>query len=63
MDGSAYSWRVDHRYGVQWLILLDAKGKELRSRMCQAKEPATQLAFVESMIRDYEKLAGQAKPL
>lgn len=56
-NGSAYSWRVDHRYGVRWLLLLDAEGRELRARMCQSTSPEVQLAFVESMIRDHEKAA------
>ena len=57
MNLAAYSWRVDHKYGIRWLVLLDAEGRELRARMCQSNSPEVQLAFVESMISDHEKAA------
>lgn len=57
MADEAYSWRVIQRFGVRHLLLLDAEGRELRSRMCQSFDPAVQLAFVKGMILDHEKAA------
>jgi hypothetical protein len=57
MSESAYSWRVESRFGIRWLVLLDAAGRELRSRMCQSSDPSVQLAFVKGMILDHEKAA------
>lgn len=61
MSESAYSWRVIQRFGVRHLVLLDAEGRELRSRMCQATDPEVQLAFIEGMILDHQKTAGQVQ--
>lgn len=63
MTAAGYIWRVDHRYGVRWLVLLDATGKELRTRMCLSQDPAVQLAVVEGMISDHEKTVGQVRPV
>ncbi len=60
---AGYSWRVESRYGIRWLVLMGAKGKVLRKRMCQSQDPAVQLAFIEGMILDHEKTAGQVKPV
>lgn len=59
MTAAGYSWRLEVRFGVRRLVLLDATGKELRTRMCQSRDPAVQLAFVEGMISDHEKSVAQ----
>jgi hypothetical protein len=59
VTAAGYSWRLEVRFGVRRLVLLDATGKELRTRMCQSEDPAVQLAFVEGMILDHQKTARQ----